>query len=158
LIPGLKKIIANKSSVKGEAVFCDLGDGKGLVALLAFPDSNNGTHRLAKLPFLAEKKEPRVSGRVELQNELIPILMYLSDVNNPATIQIVTPNSLASVLGEEYSMRSAWVQYPTSFSEEGSIRQRMPWVVATNNGFYVYSRVLREHGIVCGYNPFFRYN
>jgi hypothetical protein len=100
------------SSIVGQAVVVNLGEGKWLFALL-----DNQIYMVDKaLPSAENDKRGRGYNRVRLlrkQKEPLPIkfsdlppLVTFSDINDPESMLIVDPDDLASVFGDGYALKS----------------------------------------------------
>ncbi len=103
---GLEQVIGrgevSNHRLKGEAVFLDLGNARNLVMLLVHGPRGADVNQMAWLPTTALLKKPwgmgsaealaeglKLEGSVELIPALIPTIVTFSDLNNPATAQIV---------------------------------------------------------------------
>ena len=106
---------ASNSSLSGEAVVVDLGEGRVLFALLK--GYNEFTARLAffPLPRKPERKEEAAAvfdklealrASMELPRELTPLLVTFADINDPASVARVDPTDLAASFGPGYALSS----------------------------------------------------
>ena len=105
-----------RTTMLGEAVFVDLGQGKNLVALLAhrqdakldFDDINYvalrayGAARSARVSF---NEMSRQTGIVQVEGDLVPVLVSFGDRNNPATARRVAGDHAEAVLGDGYKVQ-----------------------------------------------------
>jgi len=122
--------------VKGEAVFCDLGEGKNLVLLLSFQGDHYGSDTLKSLPWRAaghivnyqEKSQPFISGRYPLTGNLTPILVTFPDTANRDSMKAVSPDSMITTHGEGYSIHRIWVEMTDAPYESGQIEHHLPWL------------------------------
>jgi len=136
LPPWMRQFGSRRSTVVGEANFCDLGNRKNLVAVLAFEDDLSGKRTLSMLPWLAakhpikyrEKLPPFIPERLQLTEKFTPILVTFRDVSNPMSMERVFPGKLADVLGEGYSIQSIWVEMTMDEYESGGAQQRLTWI------------------------------
>ncbi len=107
---------SGRTTMRGEAVFVDLGQGKNLVALLAhqqgakldLDDINYvalrayGAARGSRVSF---KDMSRQTGKVPVQGELVPALVSFGDLKNPASARLVDSRNAEAVLGDGYAIR-----------------------------------------------------
>nr|WP_321513742.1 hypothetical protein [uncultured Pseudodesulfovibrio sp.] len=122
--------------VKGEAVFCDLGERKNLVLLLSFQGDHYGLDTLKSLPWSAaghmvnyqEKSQPFISGRYPLTGDLTPILVTFPDTANRDSMKAVSPDSIITTYGEGYSIHRIWVEMTVAPYESGQIEHHLPWL------------------------------
>jgi hypothetical protein len=115
---GLPETKGLRSSVRGEAVFVDLGNGRNLIATLGFgPDgSEDKIARLALLAFLPSHPRlevgdvPNLTGEAPLTGNLIPTLVTFADVNVPKTARVVRPGEFEQVLGRGVRFKRAFIE------------------------------------------------
>lgn len=127
---------SRQPKVKGEAIYCDLGDDKNLVALLNFRGDHYGLHTLKVLPWRAaghrvnhtEKYQPFISGRYDLTGDLTPILVTFSDTNKRNSMTEVSPDSMPAIYGEGFSISRIWVEMTDDPYRSSGIKQHLPWV------------------------------
>jgi hypothetical protein len=123
-------------AVRGEAVFVDLGSGRNLLALLALgPRGESDIYNLAARGFGRDRpfwyrEAPKWQGRAELTGPLIPTLVTFSDLNDPKTVRVVSPNELPSILGSGVSFKSAWIEM-TRDALTKEIEEKLPWLAHT---------------------------
>lgn len=121
---------SGQSSLKGEAVFVDLGagaDGKprNLIALLTLGlrGENPNLYFLPGMAFEPLWKQARGAGgalwevpklplgtRAELRGDLIPTLMTFTNLDDPATARAVRPDNFSQTFGEGFALRSATIE------------------------------------------------
>lgn len=142
-----------RTTMRGEAVFVDLGQGKNLVALLAHqqggkldPDDVNyvalrayGAARSNRVSF---NDINRQTGIVPVQGELIPVLVSLGDPKDPATARLVAGDHAEAVLGDGYAVRGLTAEvvpngfWPIDFGGvlgepvTRGIEAKLPWLAA----------------------------
>ncbi len=135
-------------SIKGDAVFVDLGNGRNLVSLLLHGINPAETDGLSYLPLRAFaaagrridfRDVKRQTETVSVTGELIPTLVTFADVSNPATARAVDPANLPAVLGQGFALRRVSLQIvPTGFwpldvggalgePVNRHIRSELPW-------------------------------
>jgi hypothetical protein len=107
---------SGRTTMRGEAVFVDLGRGKNLVALLAhqqgakldLDDINYlalRAYSAARGSRVSFKDMSRQTGIVPVQGELIPVLVSFGDLNDPASARLVDSGHSEVVLGDGYAIR-----------------------------------------------------
>ena len=118
--------------VRGEAVLIALDDGRAVVASLrditwlgarAF-GSNSVAQDIPKLPSL--------SGRRNLAADNMPQFIYFSDMNNPATAQLVPRNDTRTVLGDGAKIVAASVEI-TKEPVSIDVDKQLPWLPSLRN-------------------------
>ena len=106
---------SGRTTMRGEAVLVDLGQGKNLVALLAhrqdakldLDDINYvalrayGAARGSRVSF---KDISRQTGIVPVQGELIPVLVSFGDLKDPQSARLVASDHAGAVLGDGYAI------------------------------------------------------
>jgi hypothetical protein len=114
-----------RTTTRGEAVFVDLGQGRGegrnLVALLAH--QQGGKLDLDQINYVALRaygaaRGNRVSfsditrqtGIVPVQGEVIPVLVSFGDPKDPKTARTVASDHAEGVLGDGYAIRGLTVE------------------------------------------------
>ncbi|MCP3408966.1 hypothetical protein [Bradyrhizobium sp. CCGB01] len=142
-----------RTTMRGEAVFVDLGQGKNLVALLAH--QQGGKLDLDDINYVALRaygaaRSNRVSfndinrqtGIVPVQGELIPVLVSLGDPKDPATARLVAGDHAEAVLGDGYAVRGLTAEvvpngfWPIDFGGvlgepvTRGIEAKLPWLAA----------------------------
>jgi hypothetical protein len=100
-------------SIKGNAVFVDLGGGRNLVALLALgshAEDRDGMNNLAQRAFAAVHRAPplqsvtQLTGSVPLHGPLVPTLVSFADPEDPASARWVNPDRLEAALGKGFHL------------------------------------------------------
>jgi hypothetical protein len=141
------------TTMRGEAVFADLGRGKNLVALLAH--RQGGKLDLDDINYVALRaygaaRGNRVSfsdinrqtGIVPVQGDLIPVLVSFGDPMEPNTARLVAADRAEAVLGDGYSIRGLTAEvvpngfWPMDFGGvlgepvTRGIEAKLPWLAA----------------------------
>ncbi|SCB53713.1 hypothetical protein GA0061098_102083 [Bradyrhizobium shewense] len=142
-----------RTTMRGEAVFVDLGQSKNLVALLAhrqdakldFDDINYvalrayGAARGNRVSF---NDIHRQTGVVPVQADLVPVLVSFGDPKDPKTARLVAGDHAEAVLGEGYAIRGITVEvvpngfWPVDFGGvlgepvTRGISAKLPWLAA----------------------------
>ncbi|MGE4423711.1 MAG: hypothetical protein AB7D39_15560 [Pseudodesulfovibrio sp.] len=123
--------------VKGDAVFCDLGNNKNLVVTLAFPKDQSG-HTLQDLPWRAnghrvgydDKSRPIYQSRIELKENLVPFMVTFTDANDRMSMKRVNHEKLEQVFGTGYSIKSVWVKMTQDAYKNSGLRDHLPWLAS----------------------------
>jgi hypothetical protein len=150
-----------RTTMRGEAVFVDLGQNlgqnKNLVALLAH--QQGGKLDLDDINYVALRaygaaRGNRVSfsdinrqtGIVPVQGELIPVLVSFGDPREPNTARLVASDHAEAVLGDGYAIRSLTAEvvpngvWPIDFGGvlgepvTRGIEAKLPWLAAPGDG------------------------
>jgi hypothetical protein len=142
-----------RTTMLGEAVFVDLGQGKNLVVLLAhqqdakldFDDINYvalrayGAARGARVSF---NEMSRQTGIVQVEGDLVPVLVSFGDRNDPATARRVASDRVDAVLGEGYKVQALTAEvvpnglWPIDFGGAlgepvtRGLETKLPWLTA----------------------------
>ncbi|MHC4051455.1 hypothetical protein [Bradyrhizobium sp. 25ACV] len=142
-----------RTTMRGEAVFVDLGQSKNLVALLAhrqdakldFDDINYvalrayGAARGNRVSF---NDIHRQTGVVPVQADLVPVLVSFGDPKDPKTARLVAGDHAEAVLGEGYAIRGITVEvvpngiWPVDFGGvlgepvTRGVNAKLPWLAA----------------------------
>jgi hypothetical protein len=100
---------------KGDAVFVDLGAGKNLVALLAHIgdrglDLDDISYVALRAYNAAGHKTTfnamsRMTGAVQVDGALMPVLAAFADVGDPATMRVVKPGDVEAMYGKGFRLR-----------------------------------------------------
>jgi hypothetical protein len=140
-----------RTTMRGEAVFVDLGQGKNLVALLAhqqgakldLDDINYvalrayGAARGNRVSFSDINRQ---TGIVPVQGDLMPLLVSFGDARNPQTARLVARDHADTVLGDGYAIRGLTAEvvpngfWPIDFGGvlgepvTRGIEARLPWL------------------------------
>ncbi|UWU89726.1 hypothetical protein [Bradyrhizobium sp. CB1015] len=144
---------AGRTTMRGEAVFVDLGQGKNIVVLLAhrqgakldLDDINYvalrayGAARGSQVSF---KDMNRQTGIVPVQGELIPVLVSFADLRDPNTARLVDSDHAEAILGEGHAIRGFSAEvvpngfWPIDFGGAlgepvtRGIEGKLPWLAA----------------------------
>jgi len=136
LPPWLKPFRTKGSIVNAEAVFCDLGEGKALIVLIAFKKGGPSNRQiLSKLPWLVAKYPrdeqhnwPRfIEGRIEIQKELTPTIIAFEDINNPQSARRIFIGNKINFSGETYSVNNIWIEMTKDFYNNLPLQSKIPW-------------------------------
>nr|WP_321513833.1 hypothetical protein [uncultured Pseudodesulfovibrio sp.] len=163
-IRSLRKIYMGELRVKGEAAFCELGDGQNLIATLIFKNDVHGTQTLSQLPNRAYEcpqktnfEEHNDPNRLNLCDKFIPILVSYTNVNNPMSLQLVDHNDISKQLGEGYSLRSVWIKTTDSKYTAMGIKEKLPCAaMKTRNGRSLYLEAFQKKGLGGISRPFIK--
>lgn len=128
------------SSLRGEAVFMDLGEGKNVVALLA-----GGAHGeqyfgadLAARALGRDRNEsgvrggwfkeaPSWTGSAELTGELKPTIVSFADPVKPETARVISPYQLDPGIGPGFHLKRVWIEMVND-SVTRTLEGQLPWV------------------------------
>jgi len=142
-----------RTTMRGEAVFVDLGRGKNLVALLAHQQGTKldlddvnyvalrayGAARGNRVSFSDINRQ---TGIVPVQGELIPVLLSFGDPKDPTTARLVANDQADAVLGDGYAIRGVTAEvvpngfWPIDFGGAlgepvtRGIDAKLPWLAA----------------------------
>jgi hypothetical protein len=128
---------ASNSSLSGEAVVVDLGEGRYLFALLK--GYNEFTGRLAFFPLppkpLNKEQDAAVYDQLEalrasteLPRELYPLLVTFADINDPASVARVDPDDLAASFGPGYALSSITLAITDEPVTKGRVEAVLGWL------------------------------
>lgn len=123
-----------RRSLKGRAVWVDLGDGKNLMALLAFGPEGHEQHKLFRMVSAALapstskdwKDEYYFKGTGALPRGYTPTLITFADPADAKTARVVDPDNLEAVFGQGYAFLSTRLE-TTSEPISGGIEKILPW-------------------------------
>ncbi len=116
---GLPESTGLRSRIEGEAVFVDLGAGRNVIAILAHGKSGEQPDRVNMLVQNAFRAAGRniewfeakyQTGTAPLKGELIPTLVTISDLKDPKTARVVSPDDFEAVFGPGYRFTRASVE------------------------------------------------
>lgn len=103
------------TSLKGEALFVDLGEGRNLIAALVHGRDGSyvdGVNYLALNAFKAAGNDittfsdlRRLAGSVPVTGDLIPTFLTFADLSDSRTARVVAPEGLSSTFGPGYRLR-----------------------------------------------------
>jgi hypothetical protein len=108
-----------KTTIKGDALYVDLGQGRNLVALMAHGKGGTDMDAASYLALRAFSARGRhvsfsdigaMTGKAAVTGEFIPVLLSFADINDPKTARVVEPDDLATVLGEGVRLRGVNVE------------------------------------------------
>jgi hypothetical protein len=135
-------------SIKGNAIFVDLGDGRNLTAILAHGKDGlnfDGMSHLALDAFVSAgvkvqfKDVKALSGKVPVTGELIPALITFTKLTDPLSARELDPTDIGAVLGEDYRLRRVTLEmvpvgfWPFDFGGPlgepvtQGIEKKLPW-------------------------------
>ncbi|NBB47407.1 hypothetical protein GVN24_03890 [Rhizobium sp. CRIBSB] len=128
---------AGASSLSGEAVTVDLGNGRYLFALLS-----NYSHETARETFIPKEEQPRTNAEViavydrlekirgsrELAREYYPSLVTFDDINDPASVRRVSPGDLAATFGPGFRLNAITLSITDEPVTEGRVQKVLGWL------------------------------
>jgi hypothetical protein len=130
----------HQTTVRGEAVFVELGGGRNLVALLALrPHAEDGRAALfAPRSFFSivegvphdiewTKQLSTMSGRRPYAGDRRPTLVTFADPNNPASVREVPFEDPQSVLAPDVQSVRAWIDLTKDPVTE-NLKTKLPWI------------------------------
>ncbi|MGQ2968914.1 MAG: hypothetical protein ACT6RF_09220 [Allorhizobium sp.] len=123
---------AGASSLSGEAVTVDLGNGRYLFALLS-----NYSHETARETFISKEEQPRTKADViavydrlekmrgsrELAREHYPLLVTLDDIRDPASVRRVDPGNLSASFGPGYRLNAITLSITDESVTRGEVEE-----------------------------------
>lgn len=139
--PRLGSIPDSTLSLRGEAIFVDLGPAGHIIAILAQsrPQNPLSTGSIANLaleafkltascfePQCTHKAIARASGTRELPSNFLPVLVYFENLKDPSTLKLVPQGSPRSSLGASLTLREATVEL-TRQEVTWQIHRYLPW-------------------------------
>jgi hypothetical protein len=149
---------SDHTTVRGEAIFVDLGGGRNLIALLALgPHAEDGRTTLfaPRAFFDVREGSPRdvtwskdlstMTGRRPYAGDKPPTLVTFADLNDPATVREIPFDNPQSVFGPDVRSVRAWIDL-TNDPVTTSLEARLPWI-----GRFESARIARR--IVNGERP-----
>ncbi len=130
---------AGASSLSGEAVTVDLGNGRYLFALLS-----NYSHETTRETFISKEEQPRTKAQViavydrlekmrssrELEPEHYPLLVNFDDIQDPETVRSVDPGDLTTTFGPGYRLNAITLSITDESVTRGEVEE-----VLTNDFF-----------------------
>ena len=131
---------ASNSSLSGEAVVVNLGDGRYLFALLK--GYNEFAGRLAFFPLpqkpLNKEEDAAVYDQLEalrattkLPRELTPLLVTFADIDDPTSVARVDPDDLAASFGPDYALSSITLAITDEKVTKGRVEAVLGWFYDT---------------------------
>jgi hypothetical protein len=130
-VPGTS--LSTSWDVVGEAVFLDLGDGRNVIATLAFGPTASVRRMNYLVPTTFGVRPQDVFNRLETGNEQalsgenIPTLVTFSDLTDPSTARVVVPEEFATVFGSDVRFLGARIQMTRDPVTE-TIESQLPWL------------------------------
>ena len=131
---------SSNTSVRGEAVFVDLGNGRNLVALLALgPRAEDGSaSSFAPRSFFTiqegnpayvkwSKELSTMTGRRPYAGDKRPTLVTFANPNDPASVREVPFDDPQSVLGPDVRSVRAWIDLTRDPVTKG-LEAKLPWI------------------------------
>lgn len=105
------------SSLRGDAVFVDLGQGRNVIAILGFGPTGGdyGIESLAARAFGRDQPlwfvdAPNWTGAAELKLSDVPTLVTFGNLSDPATARVVQPEAFEQAFGSGFRFRRATVE------------------------------------------------
>ncbi|TPP10894.1 hypothetical protein [Rhizobium glycinendophyticum] len=128
---------AGATSLSGEAVTVDLGNGRYLFALLS-----NYSHETARETFISKEEQPRTKAQAiavydrlekmrglrELAPENYPLLVTFDDMNDPTTVRRVDPSNLSDSFGPGYRLNAITLSITHESVTEGRVEKLLGWL------------------------------
>lgn len=125
---------SRQSSLRGEAVVVDLGDGRHLFALLRWAKALDGAFG-DRLPREHSSKERfratswlRFKGPAPVPFAALPRLVTFEDNNDPTSVRVVDPDNLAASFGEGYALREATIAITEAPVTSGEVERVLGWL------------------------------
>jgi len=130
---------AGSSSLSGEAVTVDLGNGRYLFALLT-----NYSHETARETFIPKEEQPRTKAEViavydrleemrgsrELAPEHYPLLVTFDDINEPASVRRVDPGNMSASFGPGYLLNAVNISITDEPVTNAVVEGVLGWLAA----------------------------
>ena len=137
--------------MKGDAIFLDLGDGRNLIAALAHGANGSnfdGMSRLAMNVFAAAGQKARfkdvnqLTGKVQVQGDLIPTLVTFTNLHDPKTARVLDPTNIEAAFGNGFHLNRVFLEmvpvrlWPLDFGGPlgepvtRGIETKLPWVTS----------------------------
>lgn len=125
------------SSIEGEALAIDLGDGKFVFALLDGQDFLfKAAFKTAGREYLWMIRDIRLIKNQEtplaVDFDDLPTLVTFIDINDPDSITLVEPHDLASSFGEGFSLLGANLKFSRKAITQGRLEQIWPCLVSVD--------------------------
>lgn len=130
----------HQTSVRGEAIFVDLGDGRNLIALLALgPNAEHERITLfAPLSFFKilitsandvkwARELKSQKGRRVFAGDMRPTLVTFADLSNPSSIRKISFDNPSKDLGILVREVRSWIEI-TNDPVTSTLRDRIPWI------------------------------
>ncbi|MGE0038169.1 MAG: hypothetical protein AB7S93_21320 [Xanthobacteraceae bacterium] len=155
---------SSNTSVRGEAVFVDLGNGRNLVALLALgPHAEDGRAVLfaPRSFFTVQEGNPNdvgwskelstMTGRRPYAGDKPPTLVTFANPNDPASVREVPFDNPQSVLGPDVRLVRAWIDLTRDPVTKG-LEAKLPWIGKFESANVAW-RIVREGKYGSGAGP-----
>jgi len=126
-----------RPTVRGEAVFIDLGNGRNLVALLASgPAGSNVDYPTRVVPATFKvsygdsdlPKLAALKGRADLPASMMPTLVSFSDPKDPKSVHLLKPNDLGDALGQGAVLQNISIEMTSAAVSAPQIVAHLPWI------------------------------
>lgn len=128
---------AGGGSLSGEAVTVDLGNGGYLFALL-----KDYSYETARETFIPNGEQPRTKaeataaydrlermrGTRDLAREHYPLLVTFDDINDPASVRRVDPDTLLASFGPGYRLNAITLSITEEPVTAGRVNALLPWL------------------------------
>lgn len=127
------------SSLSGEAVVVDLGNGRYLFALLKGYGHETAQNAFANLIPKPVSRETSIDtydalqalrATIALDPALYPLLVTFDDINEPASVQRVEPYNLTATFGQGYRLNSIAMAITEEPVTKGSVEATLGWLAA----------------------------
>jgi hypothetical protein len=128
---------ASNSSLSGEAVVVDLGEGRYLFALLKGYTEFTGRLAFFPLPQKPLSKEADAAvydqlealrATMELPRALTPLMVTFADITDPASVARVDPDDLAASFGPGYALTSITLAITDKPVTKGRVEAVLGWL------------------------------
>ena len=129
------------SRLRGEAAVVEIAPGRYLFALLG------GQKHLAQKVFdsdipRGQRTFKNVFGRFpdlretrSVSTDLIPLLVTFTDINDPMSVQKVSPNDMSKIFGPNYRLKSIMLEITEESVTMGRIDEVLDWLAALEGGY-----------------------
>lgn len=142
------KVRTLKTSVRGDAVFVDLGTRGHLIAILGLERAGRivgldglvtGVFNVRLLDENAKLTPdhlvPPVGTRAGLSDPYLPVFVIFDDLSDPKTARVITRDDFARVFGNDVKLQGVSIEITDAPVTRG-IEERLPWL-RTNKGGYL---------------------
>ena len=126
------------ASVRGEAVFVDLGKGRNVIALLVSgPNGSNVEYpkyivsehfNLSTVEYWDLIKYSELRGSWDLPKDRLPTFVTFADLNDPKSARVVAPGEFEQVFGPGVQFKRVWIEM-TNASVTRGIEKKIPVIV-----------------------------
>jgi hypothetical protein len=130
-----------ESQIRGEATMVEVAPGRYLFAVMTssgFPQTpelpmhvwadripSNPNVRDARFKFVRDLRETR-----DVPRQNYPQLVTFRDINDPASVQLVDPDDLASSFGSGYAVKSVTLEITDEDRTKNLISKKLRWLLA----------------------------